>query len=51
VPKDYISVFEHNIGVETARRILDAYEIESSMDPNLFWQRSMMLSGDLLISG
>jgi hypothetical protein len=48
---EYYSVFEHNLGRENASKILEAYGITPNMDLNLFWLRSMMLGGDLMLSG
>ena len=49
--KDYISVFEHNLGPEKASKILEVYGIKADMDSNLFLARSIALGGDILLSG
>ncbi|KAL4864164.1 Alpha/Beta hydrolase protein [Aspergillus spectabilis] len=45
-----VAQFQSVLGVESARRVLDAYEIHESMDEGLFWQNAMILMGDLVFS-
>ncbi|KAL5338163.1 Alpha/Beta hydrolase protein [Aspergillus crustosus] len=46
----YISGFRTILGEQSARRVLDAYEITEGMDEGLFWQNALILTGDLIFS-
>ncbi|KXG52119.1 Carboxylesterase, type B [Penicillium griseofulvum] len=46
----FIAQFHTVLGDESARRVLDAYEIYDGMDEGLFWQHAMVLMGDVIFS-
>lgn len=46
----YIAKVRTILGDESARRVLDAYEIHEGMDDGLFWQNAMVIMGDMILS-
>ncbi|CAP79892.1 Para-nitrobenzyl esterase [Penicillium chrysogenum] len=46
----YIDRVRTILGDESARCVLDAYEIYNGMDEGLFWQNAVIMIGDLLMS-
>jgi len=48
--EDVIPAFHHTLGAEKATKLLEMYGISPGMDRNLFWQQSMLLTGDIFLS-
>lgn len=46
----YIALIRTVLGDESARRVLDAYEIHEGMDEGLFWQQAIVILGDFIFS-
>jgi carboxylesterase type B len=49
-PTDFCRHVSATLGESRASRVLGLYEISADMDPNLFWTRLCLLTGDVMFS-